>query len=334
MLQFDGFQRLLEETLCKAINDGKTSDERLEKLLQEKDTLVQDIADGFAAQQYKALQEHASSVLKEQRRERKGFEKCHYRLWKEGIDRLEFFLGIAYEVGEMFNNHYREEAAVANNCLFDALTRLQARAVHIGFEALCLLRSGYADGAHARWRTIHEIAVVINFLSEHKDVAKRYLEHEAIESYKAILQHQEHAEALGYDKLPDEDVSRLKDIRDQLCSDYGKQYANSYGWAAEVVGKKKPNISDIEKASGMNHLRPYYKMASYSVHAGPKSIAFRLGIPDDMDVLLTGPSNYGLADPAQGVAISIFQATVPMINMRVSIDCLVWSKLMSILVDC
>ena len=39
---------------------------------------------------------------------------------------------------------------------------------------LALLRSGFADDAHARWRSLHELAVVSGFISEYgEDVAEK-----------------------------------------------------------------------------------------------------------------------------------------------------------------
>ena len=60
----------------------------------------------------------------------------------------------------------------------------------------------------------------------------------------------------------------------------------------------------------LDHLSPFYKMASNSVHAGSKGTKHRLGLLDqDTQPLLAGPTNYGLADPAQLTAMSLNQVT-------------------------
>ena len=53
-------------------------------------------------------------------------------------------------------------------------------------EIICLLENGFADGAMARWRTLHEIAIVAIVLSKHgEDIAQGYLDHQAVESKRA-----------------------------------------------------------------------------------------------------------------------------------------------------
>ena len=83
---------------------------------------------------------------------------------------------------------------------------------------------------------------------------------------------------------------------------------------------KDSPFADIEKASGLDHLRPYYKMASHNVHANPRGISFHLGLSDGSDILLAGPSSYGLTDPAHGAAMSVHQATIPMLSLVTNVE--------------
>jgi hypothetical protein len=56
-------------------------------------------------------------------------------------------------------------------------------------------------------------------------------------------------------------------------------------------------------------------MASHNVHANPQGILFKLGlIPESGDILLTGPSNLGLADPGHCAAISLLQTTTNLLT--------------------
>jgi uncharacterized protein DUF5677 len=107
------------------------------------------------------------------------------------------------------------------------------------------------------------------------------------------LQFQNYAGALGYEPYSKDEVAQAKVYRDKLCSQYGKDFGANNGWAAEALSKSDPKFSDIERASGLERLRPYYKMASHNVHANPKGIQFRLGLSKGLNVLLAGPSNYG-----------------------------------------
>ncbi len=91
---------------------------------------------------------------------------------------------------------------------------------------------------------------------------------------------------------------------------------------------KKPNFYTLEAAVGIEHLRPYYRMASHNVHANPKGINFRLGLSDGTEMFLSGPSNYGLSDPGQGIAITLGQINVSLLRARLNLDGLVYSKVL------
>lgn len=326
--------KLFEKTLNKALAGKNISEDNIEKfslgINKTVPKIIQEIADIF----YPALIKDSSAMLHERREYLREFESGHYELWQKGLDLLEAYLVAAFEAGENFNKHYRKVASKADDYMFEVLTRIHARAVHVGFEVLTLLKAGYSDGAHARQRTVHELGVISNFITMNgSELAKCYLEHEVIESYKAMILFQEHAEALGYKPYSDEYVQRVKTNRDELCKRYGKSFNGDYGWASVALSIKSPTFRDIEKASGLDHLRPYYKMASHNVHANPKGLSFRLGLSENANILLAGPSNYGLTDPAHGASISVLQATIPMLNSKPTIDSLVIGFVLQKFVD-
>lgn len=132
----------------------------------------------------------------------KYFNKDLKQTWGKPLDLLEMLYYLAVEAGDTFNHHLPPASGKENNFVFDVVTKLHARSCQITAEIILLLKNGFADGAHARWRTLHEIAVIAYFVAKHgNDLAERYLSHTAVESYKASLKYQEHCEALGYQKL-------------------------------------------------------------------------------------------------------------------------------------
>jgi hypothetical protein len=92
-----------------------------------------------------------------------------------------------------------------------------------------------------------------------------------------------------------------------------------------------PDFSCIEKDVGIEHFRPYYKTSSYNVHATPKGIMFKLGLSPNVNVLLSGPSNAGLADPGQSTAISLTQITSVLLSTKPNYDRIIILKVMSLL---
>ena len=139
----DELQNLLEEQTVKILEERGISDSELKKASGKLSEAIPGISDDIASLLYKSLRKSARSILRDRRRYLSAFEKRHYSLWKNAIDLLESFLVAAYELGENFNGYYRDSAAKKQHYVFEALTRLHARSVHVGFEVLCLLRSGF-----------------------------------------------------------------------------------------------------------------------------------------------------------------------------------------------
>jgi hypothetical protein len=194
------------------------------------------------------LKKKTPKMLKEQRSIRKNFEQRLSKDWKKPLDLFELLLVIATEVGDNFNKEFRKDESDRENYVLEVLTRLHARACQIGREILVLLESGYADGAHARWRSLHEIAVVGSFIQEHgNDVAERYLLHVNIESFKAATIYQKYFELLGDTPIPPDEYNSKKEIFETLIKRFGRPYKNKYGWASSVLHKEDPTFSDIEK---------------------------------------------------------------------------------------
>lgn len=302
--------------------DEEDVDEAVHEIIQIISKAIPDITSETAEIILKQLKADAPSMLKEHRKERRSFESMIVRMWKKPLELMEMFLVIALEAGDEFNEQFRQTAFAEADYVFDVLTRLHARGCQIGAEVLALLKSGYADGAHARWRTLHEIAVVALFVAKHgNSVAERYICHDVVESYRAAKQYQEHCEAINHEPITEEGMREIENSYLDMVNRFGSSFKNSYGWASFALGKDDPTFTDIEKNVELEHFRPFYKLASHNVHANPKGITFKLGLsPDDEAILLAGASNTGFADPAHGTAISLLQITMALLTTRPTID--------------
>jgi hypothetical protein len=66
-------------------------------------------------------------------------------------------------------------------------------------------------------------------------------------------------------------------------------------------------------------------MAGHSVHANPKAILFLMAA-GDKDVILTGPSNMGLADPGRMTGHTLALLTVLLTQLHPTLDTLVAAR--------
>ncbi|HYG48749.1 MAG TPA: DUF5677 domain-containing protein [Allosphingosinicella sp.] len=275
--------------------------------------------------------------------EQKSFEEAQmevfrYNLeerWGKAFDVLRMMYTVARELGNEAAKRQRRSRSSKQAALRETLLRLHARACQVTAEIICLMANGYADGAMARWRTLHEITVVASVIAQHGNgLAVRYLDHEAIEAKRAMDRFLVSHEALGYPAPSPREIKRVERLYEERLTTYGNNFGSQYGWAAHHLGLKKPRFDDLEVAAGKVAMRPHYQMASYNVHASSKGIAFRLGLLDGeglgQPVALAGASNAGFSDPAQNTAQSLTQITGllfgsnwrfdRMIEMRILLD--------------
>lgn len=327
-------QEILESTLQELLKSGE-SDESFNEFDVRIASMIPDLTDSAAQLILASIRKKASSELKHRRRYQKQFESRLMKHWKKPLDALALFINLAREVGTDFNSEYRNEAEKENDAVFEALTRLHARSCQLSLAILTLLQSGFADDAHARWRLLHEIAVFSCFIRQGgQELAGRYLHHEIVQQYKLACEHQKYVNRINEGTILQEEFDNLKLRHDQLVNKYGKAFKNDYGWAASILRNDKPTIRQIEEYVGLDHMRPYYRMASDNEHPNSHGVHFRLGLGRwQRDVLLAGPSNMGLADPGHSTAISLNQVTTTLLATRSTFDCLVVIKILSELTD-
>ncbi|MEH0876807.1 DUF5677 domain-containing protein [Pectobacterium cacticida] len=299
----DTFHNILFDHIESLFNENSdlSSDIEIEKviniLIPEMATIVK-----------KSLIGSTNTMLREHRSLSDEFVARNISRWAEAFDLLETLIVICTESGEEFNNSYRPQAASEDDLVFDLVVRHHARACHIANEILCLLKNGFADAAHARWRALHEVAATAIFIAKHgKECAERFYHHEVVDSYNGMVEHKKY----------------------EHRKRYGKKYADNYGWASYLFpDHNKVGFGAIEKDVQLEHMRPYYKWASQNIHTGSKEMRNRLGLCEtDEDILLVGQSNSGMTAPAHATAISLMQITVTVLFLKPTIDHIVISKI-------
>ncbi len=179
--------------------------------------------------------------LAEWRAFRAGYEQRLYERWAPALDLYETIVAVAQETGAAFNQQHRPRAAEEQDYVFDVLTRLHARACLIASEVGALMRGGYATGALARQRTLHELAIVAAVIGQHgQDIAERYLLHGEIEAAKAAKEFQDNCARLGQEPFTPEELRQIYHRRDAL----------SGCWASVESDVSRPGHTDVLSSSG------------------------------------------------------------------------------------
>jgi hypothetical protein len=264
------------------------------------------------------LLDGAPTMLAEHRARREAFETDILSFWGEAFDLYETFHICCKEAGQDFFDRYMPAPQQPHDYVFDALMRLHGRACLVASEVLTLLRGGFPSGAHARWRTIHELAVVAFFVTENEqEIARRYLAHDAIQRHKSAVLYNAYHDKLGYEPLEPREFATIEESYRAALDEFGAGFGKEWGWAIPGLTEGvSPTFKAIEEATALDHLRPYYRMASDPSHANVHGSFSDLGLHDPFGILV-GPSPIGFADPGHGACLSLFQVTVCVLNYRI-----------------
>ncbi len=200
--------------------------------------------------------------------------------WSDGESAFEVYdyvLMEARQAAEYFEMNYRAEAVERQDILFEAQTRLHARAYRTTWEIRALLLSGNPDGALARWRTLYELQIVMLFLEKHgPDTADRYLRYDTVQTARNMNQYEQYREKLGHEPLAQDQVEAIQQERDDFLKEWQAPDRENYAWAAKALNLTNPKASigfdQLERDVELEHMRLYYNIASNHIHANAKGL--------------------------------------------------------------
>jgi hypothetical protein len=303
-------KKIAEAWLKHAQQNGDSIDETMERISEAMTASIHEAMEESGRSLAGRLRDTEARMIANHGRLRRSFEHRLNWVWGETLNRLYAVIVSCEEMGAEFNDAHRPQAAEENDHKFEALVLIHARACLTATEIHALLRSGFPFGARARWRTLHELSVIAAIIGEgDDDLANRFLVHSDVEAYKDVLLHNEMCARTGYDPYPEDAVTELREIHDRALQQFGNGFKREWGWAATVTALDPPHFKLLEERAGLDHLRPAYRTASHLLHSGSSGANFVRRPFRGGDVLLTGATNHGLAEPAHGAAISLIQVT-------------------------
>jgi len=257
-----------------------------------------------------------SPEMRAYRRYGEGFKKRLAKTWSEPLRLYEVILKATFDAGAVFSEEHWAQARQENDFRFETLASLYSQACLVAGEVIELLKGGYARGAHARCRTLHELAVFAQIIGEHPEVAERFLLHEAVEDARSMDTYQAKlAGRPGYEPYSKEDVDAGHARRDAALARFGDSFKDYYGWAVPLFpAKVHLTFEKLEDLAGLGHLRPWYDWATHlGVHASSRGVRLNLLTRGDVSAPLAGPTNIGLSDPGEEALISLLQVTTSLL---------------------
>jgi hypothetical protein len=309
----------LADAVISAVAEGgrEVSDEDLARAFEKAFAMT---LEGFIGALSNRQSAHIARVLKDER----AFQRRNQRRWAAAFNALEALWQICAEVGGEFNNHHRPEAVERDDYQFEALTALHARSLLVAREALSLMRQGFADGALARWRTLHELAAVAILIQRaDRDVALRYLASFRFQALKAAVQIDQIIGKGTRESFSDNELADMRATCDALEHRFGGKLADDYEWARGALNiplKTKVTFRHIEAEVGLTQYRPYYRWASQHNHGGHRPAHHGLGMVEATSIMLQiGPSNSGMVDPLQLVALTLAKSTAALLSSQTSL---------------
>ncbi|EPQ1334008.1 TPA: DUF5677 domain-containing protein [Serratia marcescens] len=295
---------------------------------------LNNIFDSIAKIQDDTLEKDKDDYIAQHISDMKEFEERLYDIWSKPLVRFEMIIVMCRELGSEINQWHVDNGGW--DIKLEVLSRLHAHSLQISCEILQLLKSGFADGAMARWRSLHECSVIARILaSGNKELAEKYSDHKYIDDYKFAISYAEHSDSLQLRRLDKVSFKAVKDKYDELIAKYGESFKKENGWSNDLFNKKKINFFDLENFAGLEFLRPFYKFSSVRVHVNSKSVDYKLSLSlsykyNNDEILLSGPSNQGLVDPMQCASMSLIDTTRSLLSINENVDSIISEKILAL----
>lgn len=267
------------------------------------------------------LDDNSKNILS---RENRIFEKKNNKIikktWRKVFDILDDIIEITQESMESYFTQFNEIANKENNLVYHAIRTIHTRVVLCFKECLILLKNGYSEGATKIWRTMYELTIVASFIRKHSndnELVQRYIDHIIIDNYKEESEYRK--QSMTRQHYTDNAFIQMEKEYDIIIAKYGKSFKKDFGWASKILNKDNLTLYDLELDIKNTKHHPYYKSSCFAIHSNYKGNVDKIGLINN-NVLLYGPSDYGLSIPCQNIAIILNQINLEFFTIYFSLD--------------
>ena len=221
----DASMVVTEEDIDHVLND-------VERFFGEQyETIVRDAAENIADLLHKTLTANWPGEYEAQEAEVAAFRSRLERRWGKALAKLRMLLTIVREwTAGAFERWQHAKAAGKKSHLTDVMLRLLVRACQVTDEILVLLENGFADAAMARWRTLHEIAIVSAVIAKYgEEIAERYVHYQIVESSSAIKLYERDHKDLGFRSISKRLKEKVQKDHNKAVKRFGKRFKDENG---------------------------------------------------------------------------------------------------------
>ena len=264
----------------------------------------------------------APQRLRRLRQQRGHVTRATRERWGAALDAYDLTLDYALELGSDFKQRHHVDAMHDDDPLLAVLMRLYDKTCHVASEVRALLGAGQALGALARWRTMHELAVVALFIQAYgRETAERYLRHDAVERWKWAKAYQKYARVGGVEPLAAGRMDELAADRAAEIAVWGSPFREQYGWAAAALDNDKPSLLDLEAAIAVDASTRWWRRTAYFwAHAPVWNATFDLDLPLPRSSRLIEGRGTGLAVPGELALNSLQHGAIALTRSRLEDD--------------
>jgi len=157
------------------------------KILETVPNILPGAIESLASEEIDHWKQTGRNIAEDNNKHGIGFKERLYKFWEIPLSNLESFVWFCHELGNEYNQEFRPRAHQENNLVYEVISRQHARSCCIGLEIIELIKTGFANGAMSRWRSLHENAVLTSFIIEHGlRAAELYISHDVIQVSKAL----------------------------------------------------------------------------------------------------------------------------------------------------
>jgi hypothetical protein len=324
-----GIIEMVRDSIHQIRNEFEGTDEDfVDKIRIKLPELLKDVKQIFSKN---LLEFYQSKLLDEIKEKENSFNESLSKEYEIGLNYFQTFIDLNKFIGKQSLSELENKVHSNDKLKLNLLLRLHSRACQVATEIQTLIKFGYADGAHARWRTLHEISVIFLVLIENdSNLSEMYADYGVIEQLKKAKSFQIQHDKINWQPIEEEITKKLQERKLIIETKYGKEFCKNYGWAMNILSKEKRHFRGLEESVQMDHLRPFYSWASENVHAGIDGISNRMSlakIGNPSYLIFTAPSQYGLADPVQFTTYSLVTISSALISINENYENLILKEI-------